>query len=346
MWKKRKKVILASLGSLLIHLAVALVVAWLFGLTPTATSEKPDEPLQVQIEHVPEKPPPPPLAAPTPPHRRFVDAGDLATAGSPPPDTAVESDRNTAASSELPPSGDQDAPSQKGKAVPLFAFDSQTYAPDQNSASAAAPASTPIPETEPPRPQPDRSAPRPQSTPPPEPPATPAPTPKPDEFAMDDPTPTPAVDFDPSVRAPDNTPPPLHAPTPPPPRRPAGGGMDQQKTQMNGKVANSGATSLAMVATPQGAYKKAVTDAIKTRWYAYINARLDTASYGTVTVHFFIERSGRVVSPHVIANSGNEALASASMQAIMEAHIPPIPDEVALGIKGGVMPLDFDFTLY
>ncbi len=122
--------------------------------------------------------------------------------------------------------------------------------------------------------------------------------------------------------------------------------MDQQKTQINGKVANNGATSLATIATPQGAYKKAVTDAIKTRWYAYINARLDTASYGTVTVHFFIERSGKVVSPHVVSNSGNEALASASMQAIMEAHIPPIPDEVALGIKGEVMPLDFDFTLY
>jgi TonB family protein len=164
---------------------------------------------------------------------------------------------------------------------------------------------------------------------------------------MDDPTPTPAQDdFDPSVRPPDNTPPPLHAPTPPPPRKPGGGGIDEEKTQINGKVANSGASSMAMMATPQGVYKQAVTNAVKTRWYAYIGSRRDTASYGTVTIRFYIDRTGKVLAPHIISNSGNEALASASMQAILEAHFPPIPDEVALAIKDELMPLDFDFTLY
>ncbi len=349
MWTKHKKVILAACGSVLIHALILLVLAILIALQGTPQAARPPEPIRLQIVHRDETPPPlVPVTPPPAPRKKNADTQDMAEVAEAQPDAQYQSDKNTAARSEAAPSGPEAGPAQNGRAIPAFMFDTHRYLA---SASAdqppAAPAATPVPETAPPLPQPNTAA-RPQATPAAAetPVPTPLPTAAPDEFALAEPTPTPKPpDFDPFVRNPDTAPP---GPTPVmaanrPQRRAL---SDEEKTLIRGNLSTRGAASVAAAATPVGRYSKAVSDAIRLVWFARINNAMDVASFGTVKIHFSVDRRGKIVAPRVVSNSGNEALAAVSLEAIMDAAVPPIPPELVPTIEDTDLPLDFDFSLY
>ncbi len=337
--------ILASFGSVLIHLLVLAFFALVIALQPPAPPKHPDHPIRLTI--VPKEPEPVLAVQPTPPPRRkTVIIPDMPEAEHPPKDALVDADKDTAASSEIAPTGKAPLPSQDGKAIPAFMFDTHPFVAATDTAPRQEPAATPVPETAPPLPKPDAQAPKPLPAAPPA--ATPGramPTAAPDEFAMIEATPTPAPpDFDPFVRTPDTEPP---RPTPVASRAtPRPSSAAEEKTLIHGDLSNHGPSSIAATATPEGRYSKAVSDAIRVRWYARISSQMDIASFGTVKIHFSVDRRGKVVAPHVISNSGNEALASISLQAIMDASIPPLPPEVAASTNNEDLPLDFDFSLY
>jgi outer membrane biosynthesis protein TonB len=50
---------------------------------------------------------------------------------------------------------------------------------------------------------------------------------------------------------------------------------------------------------------------------------------GTLRLSFVIDRSGRVKDLKIAENSSNQAFASVCVQSVLEAHLPPIPEEVA-----------------
>jgi outer membrane biosynthesis protein TonB len=341
MWAKQKKLILAFGGSVLVHLLILVVFGVVIALQPPAKvshAEKP-KPLRLQIVHQDRQPAPPPVAV----KRRFVDTAEMAAA-SPPPNTLAEAAKDTADSSELAPTGTAAVPSQNGRAIPAFMFDTHPKVAAK-AAIPATPVATPLPDTAPPLPTPAARAARPAQTPVPG--AAPVPRAAPDEFAMLEPTPKPPPpDFDPFVRDPQTEPPrptPVAAAARAQAARPL---TPQEKTLIHGDLSNRGPASIAAQATPQGRYSKAVSDAIRSRWYARISTQMDIASFGTVKIHFFLDRRGKVIEPQVVSNSGNAALASISMQAILDARIPPVPPEVTAGSNSPDLPLDFDFSLY
>jgi outer membrane biosynthesis protein TonB len=347
MWVKHKKLILASLGSVLIHVLLLVIFALLLALQPPAPADRPTQPIRLQIVQ-PEQPPALTAKAVPTPRKKMINTDDLQEAQRPPDDAQAEADKNTAARSELAPTGADARPSQNGKVRPIFSFDTHQFVAADS--SQPQPGSTPVVETAPPLPQPDSQAARPLATPPtaaPTPAATPVPTPAPDEFAMLDPTPTPKPpDFDPFVRDPVTEPP---KPTPvaaPAAAKPPSSLTSEEKTQIRGDISNRGASSVAAVATPQGRYTKAISDAIYRRWYARVNSQMDLVSLGTVKIHFSLDRRGKVIAPRIISNSGNEVLASISMAAIMDGSLPPVPPEVAAAVNSVDIPLDFDFSLY
>ena len=81
--------------------------------------------------------------------------------------------------------------------------------------------------------------------------------------------------------------------------------------------------------TPLGRYQKIVADSIGSRWYTYVEQKRDLISIGTLRLGFIIDRSGRVKNLKVTENSSNESFASVCVQSVMEAHLPPIPQDVA-----------------
>ena len=103
----------------------------------------------------------------------------------------------------------------------------------------------------------------------------------------------------------------------------------KDKTHIAGNITNRGISSVNALGTPLGRYQKIVADSIGSRWYTYVDQKRDLISIGTLRISFVIDRSGRVKNLKIDENSSNQAFASVCVQSVMEAHLPPIPPEVA-----------------
>jgi hypothetical protein len=61
---------------------------------------------------------------------------------------------------------------------------------------------------------------------------------------------------------------------------------------------------------------------------------------GTLRLSFVVDRSGRVKDLKVTENSSNESFASVCVQSVLEAHLPPIPDDVAKSLPADGLEVD------
>jgi hypothetical protein len=102
----------------------------------------------------------------------------------------------------------------------------------------------------------------------------------------------------------------------------------KERTHIAGNITNRGVSSVNALGTPLGRYQKIVADSIGSRWYTYVDQKRDLINIGTLRLRFVIDRSGRVKNLKVTENSSNEAFASVCVQSVLEAHLPPIPEEV------------------
>ena len=103
----------------------------------------------------------------------------------------------------------------------------------------------------------------------------------------------------------------------------------KERTHIAGNITNRGISSVNALGTPLGRYQKIVADSIGSRWYTYVDQKRDLINIGTLRLSFFIDRSGRVKDLKVTENSSNESFASVCVQSVLEAHLPPIPEDVA-----------------
>jgi TonB family protein len=405
----RKKIILAIVGSLVLHLIIILGSSRVIALWPDASlpPQKEDQsPPQLTMLDTP----PPEEQKEEKQERQYLRTNDDQKTDQKPVDSMFESDKDTAAASEQPAKGDAPIPTQEGKEAPDIGFKNESFSladrgqafstdPGQQAAAPqkeekqeeVKPVETPIPmPTATPKPE-AKPSPAPTPTPAPtpevaqadkEPTATPAPTPEvvpsDQQFAMlrpppaPSPAPTPAVT--PTVEQPTPTPVPtpeevfptdeqlaMLRPTPTPrptrvrqveriPQRqsapPTAYRQEQRITRMQGNINNRGRSSIAALGTPQGRFEKAVQDAIGSRWYFYVRERSDLINIGTVQIKFYVRPDGKVEDVKVLRNSSNETLASTSLQSIIEANIPPMPDELAPLLSGDRMEftMSFNFT--
>jgi len=102
----------------------------------------------------------------------------------------------------------------------------------------------------------------------------------------------------------------------------------KQRTNIAGNITNRGISSVNALGTPLGRYQKIVADSIGSRWYTYVEQKRDLINIGTLRLRFIIDPSGRVKDLRVTENSSNEAFASVCVQSVLEAHLPPIPEDV------------------
>src|SRR5438034_2439504 len=102
----------------------------------------------------------------------------------------------------------------------------------------------------------------------------------------------------------------------------------KERSNIAGNITNRGISSANALGTPLGRYQKIVADSIGSRWYTYVDQKRDLINIGTLRLRFVIDPSGRVKNLKVTENSSNEAFASVCVQSVLEAHLPPIPEEV------------------
>jgi TonB family protein len=421
----RKKIILAIVGSLILHVIIILGSSRVISLWPdvSAPEKKVDEaPPQMTMLDTP----PPPEEKTQ--ERQYLRTNDDQKTDQKPVDSMFESDKDTAAASEQPAKGDAPLPTQEGKETPDIGFKDEQYSladrgqlfsrdpglqtqaqppPKEEAKPVEVPTPTPVPT---PAPTPTPSAvPTPTAAPKPTPAPTPVPTPTPTPAPVSSPTPTPLTTPTPAptpsaapteeelamlrppptlAATPSPTPTPTETPsptatpspsatpedevpsreelamlrpTPTPlptpsrrvqtvPQRPSAPAtayrQEQRMSRMQGNINNRGRSSIAALGTPQGRFEKAVQDAVGSRWYYYVRERGDLINIGTVQIRFYVRPDGKVEDVKVLRNSSNESLASTSLQSIIEADIPPMPEDLAPMLSGDRMEftMSFNFT--
>src|SRR5215831_4431546 len=209
-----------------------------------------------------------------------------------PKDKTFESNANSVGASELATAGAMPLPSQDGKDRPLMDFETNQYSLDSKGAQAQQkPASQ------------QKSA---------QPAAQPEPITAAEQFALL--TQKSAAALDAAAAA---------------SQAQSAYRRQKERTHIAGNITNRGISSVNALGTPLGRYQKIVADSIGSRWYTYVDQKRDLISIGTLHLQFVIDPSGRVKNLKVTENSSNEAFASVCVQSVLEAHLPPIPPEVA-----------------
>ncbi len=349
----RKKIIYAIVGSLILHVIIILGVGKVIALWPdvSAPVQKPDE-TPPELTVLDEPPPDEPKSQ----QRQYLRTNDDQKTDKAPDNAAFESDKDTAAASEKPATGTQPVPTQEGKELPDIGFKNEDSSLAQKGPTFAHdPGDAPdLVQAQPKDQKEETSEQQETPTPAPTPPPTPTPTPTPP------PTPTPTPEMVPSddqLAMLREEPTPMPTPVPAPVRKQQTGPQrprapitayrpEQRVTRMQGNIDSRGRASIAAVGTPQGRFEKAVSDAVGSRWYYYVRERSDVISVGTVQIKFYILPDGRVEDVRVIRNSSNEGLASASLQSILDAEIPPMPEELSSVSPDGRMEFTMSFTSY
>lgn len=352
-----RQVSIGLAASLVFHLLL-LLVAVIFGMVlpehgllhfakPKPQLEEieiviiPPVPVQEEVRLVPleeiEKPKP------------FIDSRGLATTEKAPDKPLFESDVDMKAASERPATGDLPLPSQEGRVAPEFPVfaDAQmslgkTVAPfSQNTPPPPAPAAPPEPETAPPSPPAPEQAVAEKTMPPT--PLKEVAAPAEDEIALAaKPAAPPRVM--PRMRA---TLPVAMLTTPPPAARTKPGYQPQlQKTRIEGNISNRGRNSVDAMGTPLGRYKKAVNDAIGSRWYRYTAQKTTLIAPGSVRVSFSIDSKGRPVGVRSESNTSNASFADLCEQAIREADIAVPPPDLMEPLLDGKLDFTITFTFH
>src|SRR5438045_4269873 len=208
-----------------------------------------------------------------------------------PKDKTFESNANSIGASELAAAGEMPLPSQAGKDRPLMDFESNPYSLDSKGAQAQQ------------KPASQQNAAQPA--------AQPEPITAAEQFALLTQKSAAALDAAAATSQPQSA-----------YRR------QKQRTNIAGNITNHGISSVNALGTPLGRYQKIVADSIGSRWYTYVEQKRDLINIGTLRLSFVVDPSGRVKDLKVTENSSNEAFASVCVQSVLEAHLPPIPEEV------------------
>src|SRR2546423_10115808 len=321
--KQGRKLGFAILISLILHLAVGFSLAAFGNVSapsPLPPDEAPAELTLMDLSPAPEKEKNP----------QFVET-DKKESAEKPKEQTFESNANSLAASQLPPSGDLPLPSQDGKDLPLRDLETHDF-------SLQTQGSTPQPQL----PSPSDNK--------PSPPPAKSPTPDPEQLAMLTSTPPPPI------KAPDETEP---SPTPdsvasvappaprPQPQAPSSSYQAQkQQTRIAGSISNRGPSSVNAVGTPLGRYQKLMYDSVGARWYQHTHDRQDLISIGTTRLTFTIDRSGKVSNLRVIENTANETFANICLQSVQELKLPPIPEDLVGTLPSEGLQQELTFILY
>ncbi|CAN5825282.1 hypothetical protein BH09VER1_BH09VER1_41770 [soil metagenome] len=323
---ERRKVFWAAVVSTLFHVLLILLIAIILKRTFVPPPPPPPEPEPVVLTMVDPMPTPPPL------NPSYIETTDSQKAEKPPEKPTFESDKDTHAASQAPATGNEPLPSQDGEKSPAMSFENKEY-------------------TAGPTPRPSSPSAPPQQVTPPTPEPVPTPEPMPTPEATPSATPPPRNNSDVALLEPPkprNTPrPEMQKTVPRPPAPPAQPGYQPQTqiTRIQGGISTRGRSAVDAIGTPLGRYKKAMSDAIGSRWYFYVNEHRDMLSGGTVDLRFVVSATGKTQRIKVLRNTSNGTTENLSVGAVQDAEIPPIPKELVPQLQNGSIEVEFSFTI-
>src|SRR5438552_8795082 len=228
-----------------------------------------------------------------------------------PKEKTFESNANSIGASELAATGELPLPSQTGKDRPFMDLETHQHSLETKGA----------------QPQPS-AAPQEHPKPSAAPQAQPAPVTAAEQFAMLT-QPTPAAESSAASQ-----------------QARSAYRAQKERTRISGRITNHGVSSVNALGTPLGRYQKFLLDAIGSRWYAFVEQKRDLINIGTTRVVFVVDRDGHVKNHKIIENTSNETLANVCIQAVQDAQLPPMPDDLATTLPADGFPMDIPFTVF
>jgi hypothetical protein len=130
------------------------------------------------------------------------------------------------------------------------------------------------------------------------------------------------------------------------PQHPSSYQPEQEKNRIESSISNRGKSAVDSIATPMAKYRKAVNDAIGSRWYYYIHDKMDLIAFGSVRISFVIDAQGHISGTRVEANTSNQSLADVSTRAVHDAEVGPPPIDPASPISQAPLEWTLTFTYY
>lgn len=117
---------------------------------------------------------------------------------------------------------------------------------------------------------------------------------------------------------------------------------------MKGSVRNRGnEDAVNAVATATGRYKSRVNAAIEKKWKQILVQKNYMVDPGKLGLNFFVDRNGKVNPDDllIVFNEANAELTEIARQSILEAEIPPIPEDLLLTLGQGRFGTEYDAVL-
>jgi outer membrane biosynthesis protein TonB len=313
---------------------------WISSQTLTGLQKKtPDSPLRTNLK-VQRLQPPPPMMAP-PMQSQFVDASGLKEVDKPDPRTALQSDRNTAASSKVVNGTDPTLGGQEGKKDDSLTMRNSQFSPNQASPppSARLTPSPPKPAQQPPKPAP--ALPKTDLLKPTPGPGTPI-------QKTDDTPPDTKPDQDPSqndsqpsaAQAASNASDSSSAMAPPP-------DIFRDRSAVSGGAQMGQDASFASMATALGRYQHKLYLAIGSRWNLKVQQTMAQIGVDRVVVRFHVNADGSISDLDIIQGNPNSILGVISGDAIQQSSnlIGPFPADLKTEMPNG-FPWQLAFRIY
>jgi len=351
-------------ASILLHVVLIVFYQFIAPLLPEPVHIEKAKTVKVTL--VPPKPTQPPLqpSKPIPQESMFVDTPTGETAKETDPNTPLESDRATNASSQNAGTGSTFLPNQTGVKVPgLNLVNTPRSIDNQGEQSPTPSPQKPDPtvakaEPQPPKPE-EQPKPEPKEKPDPKLPVDPkepkqAPQVKPfdtlpirpeadiqvtkaqpEETKKPDPNPTPKTQQPPQNASPRSPPTPTQF-----------SALKQQNT-INGGAPMGPTSSVEAKDTDLGRYKAKLFRGIGSRWYLYVQQDNGLLGVGNVKIRFYVRSDGVITNLEIVQGKQNAQLAAISRRSIMEisGQLEPFSDSLKLQLGDGYME-EVTFSIY
>lgn len=101
-------------------------------------------------------------------------------------------------------------------------------------------------------------------------------------------------------------------------------------------------------ATPKGVYMRQVTGAIEKRWHFLRRQRAEFVEPGRLRLRFYVSKNGKIRPQDIsiVSNKANPILADFTLTAILQASVPPIPENLLSTLEDERLEIEYDVVIY
>jgi len=118
--------------------------------------------------------------------------------------------------------------------------------------------------------------------------------------------------------------------------------------KMDGAISREGDNAVDSEATPLGRNMKEVTGAVGKKWHLYVKLARDSVNFGRVRFRFFVDRKGVPQDLQILsdARDADPRMRELTLRAILDAQIPPIPNDLLPDLDEERVKIEYEAIVY